>query len=150
MSLHSDIASTLRRAWSLPTNGAAGTVSSTAFRTNGMASGSLELAVGAASGTPTTQSVTAKFMVADDDGTGSPGSFALYTGPDGVAAQVAITADSLTGKVAIKYEGSVTGAWGRVDVVTAFTGGSTPKIPASAVLIFNDSEVPARAVVFDT
>lgn len=143
-----DVSAALREVWSLPTTAAAGTVSSTAFKLGGATSARLSASCGAATGAPSAQSATAKLMVADDNGSGAPGSFAPYTGPDGVAAQVALTADNTTGYVSVHLEGSDTKVWARVDVVTAFTSGTTPKLPSSAVLVFNDTKTPAGAVVF--
>lgn len=148
MSLQRDINSQLNFVSTAPGAVAAGTVSSTAFKFGGAASGVLRAMTGAATGTPSAVSLVGRLMVADDDGTGAPGSFTLYTGPDGVAASVAVTAVSSDGEVAVHIEGSVTKPWGRVDAVTSFTAGTTPTLAGCVVWVMNDRTVPASAVVF--
>jgi hypothetical protein len=148
MSLHRDLHSQLKVASTVPSAVAAGTVSSTAFKLTGAVSGSLRVFTGAATGTPSAVSLVGRLMVADDDGTGAPGSFSLYTGPDGVAASVAVTAVSSTGSVGVHLEGSVTKVWGKVEAVTSFTAGTSPTLAGLVVFVMNDQKIPASAVEY--
>lgn len=146
--LQRDLGSQINFVSTAPSAVVAGTVSSTAFKFGGAASGVLRAVTGAATGTPSAVSLLGKLMVADDDGSGAPGSFDLYTGPDGVAASVAVTAVASSGEVSVHLEGSVTKVWGRVDAVTSFTAGSTPTLAGYVEFVMNDRTVPAGAVVY--
>jgi hypothetical protein len=148
MSLIRDLNSQLNIVSTVPTAAAAGTVSSTAFKFGGAVSGVLRVVTGADTGTPSAVSLVGRLMVADDDGAGAPGSFALYTGPDGVAASVAVVAEASSGELAVHLEGSVTKVWGKLEAVTSFTAGTSPTLAGYVEFIMNDTKIPASAIEF--
>ena len=98
-------------------------------------SGLIALATGVASGTPTTQSVKIKLKTADDiSGTNATD---LLTN-DGNVIELELTADSLVGQIDVDLVGAK--AFIGAEIVTAFTGGTTPAIPVNLVAVLGDSE----------
>jgi hypothetical protein len=93
----------------------------------------LHLKVGAATGSPTGQSVVAKLQTSADGST----NWTDITG----AATAAITADNGVAQVSVNLGGALT--YIRAVVTPTLTGGTTPNIPVIAtVFLAGDSEIP--------
>ena len=118
----------------VPAARSAGASNGTGFDKAGALSCKLVVLTGAATGTPTTQSATAKIQHSDDNST-----FADYTPPDG-SASVAVTAVDSTGSVDVDLSGAK--QYIRVVMTTAFTGGTTPTLLSAAAV-----ELAGKAVL---
>lgn len=111
----------------------AGTSATTFIDAQNFISASVMLAVGAASGTPTAQSVKVTLQTADDaSGTNKENLKDL----DGNDITIELTEDSVSAFVdaAIDQQKQFIGA----SVVTTFTGGTTPAIPVNVVAVLGD------------
>lgn len=118
----------------VPLDNAAGTRTGAAIDTRGYGSFTLIGFVGAASGTPDTQSAT----------------YSIETSADGVnnwaavagAACSAITADDSSAEVDVDCVKTL--RYVRVSEVVAFTGGTTPKVEGAAVVVLGGAtDLPA-------
>lgn len=114
----------------LPLANAAGTRTGDAVNRSAYQSCVLAAILGAETGTPTSFTYDAKIQDSADGSTG----WADYT-PDGstVAALTQVTAGSATARLNVDLGGAK--KYIRVVEVITITGGSTPKVPAAALLI---------------
>ena len=117
-----------------PTNSGAATIdsASTAVDTKGYHSAMVAVAVGAASGTPDTQSVI--FTVQKDTAS-------AFSSATTVSTFTAITADNGSATVHIPNLGTAQERYLRVKAVIAFTGGSSPAIEVAANVILGTPDV---------
>lgn len=93
--------------------------------------GVIAVGVGSASGSPTSYTVTFKMQTAPDNGSGAPGTYADATDPAGVALSAVISADK--GVAQLRVDPTYQNRWVRVVATPAFTGGTSPSVPAFAV-----------------
>jgi hypothetical protein len=114
-----------------PVSSGAGAVNGTAVDTQDFGDGMLVVNIGAATGSPTAQTVDAKLQ---ESANGSSG----WTDIAG-AAMTQATVDDVTGEIKLRIEnraGSL--RYVRPVVTPGFTGGSSPEIPVSATLILGN------------
>ncbi len=114
-----------------PEDSAAATITGAAIDRTGFNSCVLHAAAGAASGTPSAQTVDAKIQ----DSATSGGSFVDFAG----GAITTITADDSDAEVDVDLSGAK--AFVKVVVTVGFTGGTTPAIPVASTLALGGSEV---------
>ena len=107
-----------------PTNAAAGAQTAEAVDTMGYNTAMVVIEVGAASGSPTAQTVDAKVQESDDGSTG-------WTDVDG-AAITQITADDQSALIRVEGLGTGRKRYLRVLATVGFTGGTSPAIPVTA------------------
>lgn len=133
--LRSDIGSFIKPVKGInPANQAAGTVNGAAIDRQRYGSCTLHLAVGAATGSPTAQTVDAKLQDSADGSTG----WADLTG----AAVTQRTADNTEAEVDANLAGAK--QYIRAVVVVAFTAGTSPAIPIAATVVLGGAdELPA-------
>jgi len=106
-----------------PTNASAGTINGASVDRSGYLSAVLHVACGAASGTPTAQTVDAKIQESADGSSWSDVSGAAIT---------QITADNSEQELNLNLSGRK--QYIRAVVTVAFTGGTSPAIPVAATL----------------
>jgi hypothetical protein len=105
---------------------AAGTTYGDAFAVDGAKSCTLTGLSGAATGTPTSYSVTYSLQSSTDSDSGG-------TWTDVASSSVALTADDKAGEVDVNLMGLTSGHYYlRVKTVVAITGGTSPKVLAAA------------------
>ena len=108
-----------------PANSAAATITGPAIDRQGFESCVLQLACGAATGSPTARTVDAKLTHSDTSG-------GTYT-PVNSTAVTQLTADNVESSKDIDLIGLK--RYLKVEVVVAFTGGTTPAIPVAVDVI---------------
>lgn len=126
----------------VPAASAAGTVNGTGVDRTGFRYAVLEAMTGAATGSPTTQTLDVKLQHSDTVGSGYTDFQPLGTAASGAVAQITAvnsrkrkTIDLFSAKQFV-----------RVVTVTAFTGGSTPTLANSVSLILAGADtLPAQA-----
>jgi len=104
----------------------AGTVNGSSVDTKGYNSAMVNCDVGAASGAPTTQSVTFKVQESSDGST--------WTDVSG-ATTSAITADNKSAQIRVEGLGTSRSRYLRVVATVSFTGGTSPAIPISSAIL---------------
>jgi hypothetical protein len=120
----------------------AGASNGGAINRTGFQSCKLVCSVGAATGSPTAQSVTTKLQHSATSG----GTYADYTDPDtgAVAACAAVIADDSTAELNVNLKGAYN--YIRTVETVAFTGGTTPAIVSAPMVILGGATVePAVA-----
>lgn len=126
-----------------PISLAAGASNGGAIDRSGMQSAKLICSVGAATGSPSAQSVTTKLQ----DSATSGGTYVDYTDPDtgSVAACAAVIADDTAAEVNVNLKSAK--QFIRTVETVAFTGGSSPEIVSAPLVILGGASVePAVAV----
>lgn len=114
-----------------PITQVAGAVNGVAIDTEGFGDGVCIISVGAATGTPTTQTVAGKLQESDDGSTG----WGDITG----AAITAITTNSKTAEIRIdRRKRAASKRYIRAVVTPGFTGGSTPALPIAATIVLGN------------
>lgn len=120
----------------VPAASAAGTVNGSAIDRQGFDWAVVEVATGAVTGSPTTQTLDVKLQHSDSDSSG----FADLTG----AAVTQLTAASSRKRKTISLKGAK--RYIRAVAVTAFSGGSTPTLASSsAVILGGAAMLPAQS-----
>lgn len=121
-----------------PQDAAAGAIEGGGIDRSKYLSAALHVAVGAASGTPDSFSVTAKVQHSSDDASADP--YADYIGPESANVEdiTAIVADN--GQTQLNINLSKAKKYVRAVVTVAFVSGSTPKIEVAATWAFGGAE----------
>lgn len=114
-----------------PADASAGTINGAAIDREGYLSAVLHHTCGAASGSPSAQTVDSKIQDSADGSTG----WADYTG--GAAAQ--LTADDAEAEVDIDLSGAK--RYIRVVNVVGFTGGTSPAVEVAATVVLGGADV---------
>ena len=109
-----------------PQSASAGAVNGSGVDTKGYNSGMAIIEVGAASGSPTAQTVDAKIQESDDNATWTDVSGATIT---------QITADNKSAQIRVEGLGTNRKRYLRVVTTVGFTGGTSPAIPVSAHIV---------------
>lgn len=124
-----------------PTAPAAGTVNGAAIDRLGFTNALVEVEAGAATGTPTTQTLDVKVQHSDTSG----GTYTDWVpGAAGSGAVAQLTAVSTRKRKSIDLKGAK--QFIRLVAVTAFTGGTAPTLFQSAKVILNGSDTqPAQS-----
>jgi hypothetical protein len=118
----------------VPVAASAGTRSGTAIDRQGFSSGVLVAMSGAATGTPTTQTLDAKIQDSDDGSTG----WADYNDGSGVVSLTQITAVNTVGRK--RFNLIRAKRFIRVQEVVAFTGGTTPTLAVGESVILGGAQ----------